>query len=268
MKWGNQLKRFSKYLYEYEKGNKIRNIGFVKVEGQENGCVVHIYGQGLQVSPDTRWTVYLLYKTEEKCVGIRQGVIEEVSPTMRYRLAYTAEDVGGVDSYQKVNGILLWENDHKKYAASWDDRAIPIEEIVMMEQFEETEETEELKIEAEEEPENLNTQAAEMKCESRRCEKISRQDIARLPRCEWRIANNSFLLHGYYNYHHLLFIEEEEVLWLGVPGIYHEREETAAKTFGFPEFIKVSEEEVHLEEKEKNKADAFGYWCRKVKQGK
>ena len=33
--------------------------------------------------------------------------------------------------------------------------------------------------------------------------KITRQEIAGLPRKEWKLANNHFLLHGYYNYHHL-----------------------------------------------------------------
>ena len=43
-------------------------------------------------------------------------------------------------------------------------------------------------------------------------------------RGEWKLANNSFLLHGYYNYHDLLLIEEGDDCILGVPGIYHRRE--------------------------------------------
>ena len=54
-----------------------------------------------------------------------------------------------------------------------------------------------------------------------------------LPRCEWRVANNSFLLHGYYNYHYLILLEEENQMWLGVPGIYHRKEAKAAEVFGF-----------------------------------
>ena len=69
------------------------------------------------------------------------------------------------------------------------------------------------------------------------CTKIQRNDMARLPRCEWKWANNSFLLHGYYNYHHLALINEGEKFWLGVPGIYHPQEAKAASTFGFTEFI-------------------------------
>jgi hypothetical protein len=51
----------------------------------------------------------------------------------------------------------------------------------------------------------------------------------------------------------LIFLEDEEGLWLGVPGIYHEKEEKAAEAFGFPRYLEGEEED-------------FGYWCRKVKK--
>lgn len=98
-----------------------------------------------------------------------------------------------------------------------------------------------------------------------RYEKIERQDIARLPRKEWKLANNSFLLHGFYNYKHLLFIEEKEQLYLGVPGVYHKRENEAANAFGFGQFHR-AEKELPLSEDERNDADDFGYWCRPVEQ--
>ena len=43
----------------------------------------------------------------------------------------------------------------------------------------------------------------------------SENDLGELARGEWKLANNSFLLHGYYNYHHLLLIEEGDdcILW-------------------------------------------------------
>ena len=49
---------------------------------------------------------------------------------------------------------------------------------------------------------------------------IRPQDIGRLPRESWVYGNNSFLLHGYHNYNHLLLVEEDGHYWLGVPGIY------------------------------------------------
>ena len=95
-------------------------------------------------------------------------------------------------------------------------------------------------------------------------EKIQRQGLSRLPRREWRIANNSFLLHGFYKYHHLLYVEEDGNVLIGVPGIFHEKEEEAARAFGFPEFRRLTNNEISLEENEKNTYEDFGYWCRQI----
>ena len=45
--------------------------------------------------------------------------------------------------------------------------------------------------------------------------KITRQELAGLPRKEWKLANNHFLLHGYYNYHHLVSFEKKGNAGLG-----------------------------------------------------
>ena len=53
-------------------------------------------------------------------------------------------------------------------------------------------------------------------------------------------------------------------MWVGVPGIYHEKEKEAAKAFGFDEFQRLTDYEVELTEEEKNTQEDFGYWCRQV----
>ena len=45
-----------------------------------------------------------------------------------------------------------------------------------------------------------------------------------------------FLLHGYYNYGHVMIDESGEEPRLGVPGNYYEREQMVAEMFGFPVF--------------------------------
>lgn len=99
-----------------------------------------------------------------------------------------------------------------------------------------------------------------------RTKKIQRTELAKLARCEWRLANNNFLLHGYYNYHHLILMERQEQLMLGVPGIYHEKEAAAAGSFGFAEFIAKDRLDVKLSPEEYNEDHPFGYWCRPVKR--
>ena len=65
-------------------------------------------------------------------------------------------------------------------------------------------------------------------------------DFVVLPEKYFSVINNSFLLHGFYNYHHLVLKREEtygEVkYYLGVPGIFYDREKQVAVMFGFQNF--------------------------------
>ncbi|MDE7351488.1 MAG: hypothetical protein K2O06_00330 [Acetatifactor sp.] len=65
-------------------------------------------------------------------------------------------------------------------------------------------------------------------------------DFVLFPAQCYKAVNNSFLLHGYYNYHHLLLARVEKrgetVYYVGVPGNYYEREKQVAIMFGFESF--------------------------------
>ncbi len=95
--------------------------------------------------------------------------------------------------------------------------------------------------------------------------KIRRSDLSILPRRHWNLANNSFLLHGYHNYNHLLLVEEDGHYWLGVPGIYDAREARAAELFGFPQFTRSCHQQLSLSKDEYNETADFGYWCRYIR---
>ncbi len=86
---------------------------------------------------------------------------------------------------------------------------------------------------------------------------IKPQDIGILPRENWVYGNNSFLLHGYYNYRHLILARlenpEGEIRYLlGVPGHYFSNEKNLASMFGFPHFV--------LARKQPEENGRFGYW--------
>lgn len=69
---------------------------------------------------------------------------------------------------------------------------------------------------------------------------LSPSDFVMLPAKYYRAANNSFLLHGYYNYKHLILVRVERrgeaLYYLGVPGNYFDREKQVAVMFGFESF--------------------------------
>ena len=94
---------------------------------------------------------------------------------------------------------------------------------------------------------------------------IRPRDIGLLPREAWGYGNNSFLLHGFYNYRYLILakVGGEECgavrYILGVPGHYYSNEKYMASMFGFPHFV--------LSKKQPSQDGRFGYWYTDVKMG-
>lgn len=69
------------------------------------------------------------------------------------------------------------------------------------------------------------------------------RDLHLLREGESKLSHNSFLLHGYYNYRHLILGKDQKVgrqnemcYYLGVPGVFYEKEKMAAVMFGFEAF--------------------------------
>lgn len=265
--------QFIRYLYEYEREKRVRNIGFVKVEIQNDKCTMHIHGKGI-VSGDVE--VFVITSLEGTKILADQGSIRNDNALVHFVLRFEAEDVGGKVALDAIVGVVLKGEKGKTYGALWDDAEIEFDNMTTLKEWTErkaeTVPCEENCEICEGESELCTEEVQEMESEEeylpqpskRTYEKISRKDISRLPRREWRLANNSFLLHGFYNYHHLLYIREEENCWLGVPGIYHEKEAAAAKAFGFPQFHRIEDGIIELTEEETNTYEDFGYWCRSV----
>ena len=86
---------------------------------------------------------------------------------------------------------------------------------------------------------------------------IKPQDIGLLPRENWVYGNNSFLLHGYYNYRYLILARlgksgERGRYILGVPGHSGNNEKYMAAMFGFDRFVRST--------RQPPRDSRFGYW--------
>lgn len=90
--------------------------------------------------------------------------------------------------------------------------------------------------------------------DKRECILLEPGELAILRKEFQGLKHNSFLLHGFYNYRHLILGKEEEKYYLGVPGVLFEREKAAAVMFGFERFETEGEEAV----------GKFGYYIRTV----
>lgn len=90
---------------------------------------------------------------------------------------------------------------------------------------------------------------------------IEPKDFIILQASYQKLVNNSFLLHGFYNYRYLILGPDKEIgekdkecFYLGVPGTYFERERMVAVMFGFEGFECAGPVEI----------GKFGFYMRKV----
>lgn len=84
--------------------------------------------------------------------------------------------------------------------------------------------------------------------------KLEPKDFIILQSKYQHLVNNSFLLHGFYNYRYVILGKEQDY-YLGVPGVFYEREKMVALMFGFEAFECPGGTA---------RAGEFGYYLRKV----
>lgn len=76
--------------------------------------------------------------------------------------------------------------------------------------------------------------------DARRFLQISPGDFVILKDRSYRMVNNSFLLHGYFTYRHLVLHRAERrgetAYYVGVPGRFYDKEKEVAILFGFESF--------------------------------
>jgi len=93
------------------------------------------------------------------------------------------------------------------------------------------------------------------------CVEITPDDMKQMPLSDNTMYNNSFIMHGYYGYKHILLGKvqkngEKNLYFIGVPGVYSNREKFMSSMFGFNNF------------KKSHRSDCrnpyFGYWYMEV----
>lgn len=97
------------------------------------------------------------------------------------------------------------------------------------------------------------------------CIQLELKDLRSLPKKYWYLGNNSFLLHGFFNYRYLVLGRTAEERWfLGVPGVYQRQERVMAAIFGFPEFFAAGSGGERREGREP--VNHFGCWVRYIEE--
>ncbi|MBQ7956012.1 MAG: hypothetical protein IJ282_09705 [Lachnospiraceae bacterium] len=287
-----------KYLDYMEYGSKIKNGGFIRTEMQGEKCRVQIGIKGLYPTDTLEAEVFLLSGRERRKVDtlmLHYGTGDYAAVWNTYNLADSgtsyAEWTGILIS---VSEHRLLENEWGELPENLQEAEMGLEtnpepEPEIEVELKGEEETEEPELKGEEEPEfepeRLETFMAEYESRERfaglyedkwmQLEQyykkirpfgdkktylsITPGDFIVLDEQYQKLVSNSFLLHGYYNYGHLVLTRREMgegfQYYLGVPGIYHEREKQVAGMFGFEGFEGAAE---------RNAEGGFGYYMLQV----
>lgn len=118
-------RRFIAYVYEYRKGKKQNNCGFIKVEVRGNECVVeiHLHVEGLAEGGTCK--VYCFVRKEGLLHGILIGSCNTQKDWIECVLETDGTSIGGSGlPLDKMGGMILTTPSGGFYGTEWDDQVI------------------------------------------------------------------------------------------------------------------------------------------------
>ena len=282
------MKRFITYLYEYEKGQKTKNTGFIRVD-ERNGKVIFQISVRNFIHSQEKGEIYA-YVWENGLQGIEIGKLIILNSQTDVRLELDSRSIKDTGiSLDQVVGVGLVFPNNGYMASCWDDayaEAIGSGRFCKWEKEEKQDGAAQLSVRAEPgtisqangnlsqsdtlaqrqdvvqmvdavslpqagediEWKQLQVTGGEKQEESLQAasyelttyQKMELSAIKNLPSPNWYLCNNTFLVHGFFNYGYLVFKKTTEAgsekTYLGVPGIFEKPEMVMATLFGFPEF--------------------------------
>ena len=292
------------YLYEYEHHKRLRNAGFLKFHASSDLYLIRLHIKSPVLGSGIAWNLHAFSTASGICTLYPLDTVISDHQSLHLQIYLSAEHLPATVTLSQIDGLWLSGDSSHYFVTSWHQIAIPSEHVLFSTEPEDSceeapgsdsaansqplsaasetveitsSETETSLSDVCEASENLSRKTCAVqpfdkvsstptpvKSPASPCRKISRQDLKHLPRRYWGLANNSFLLHGYYAYHHLIYIDRNGKSFLGVPGIFSQKEQRAARLFGFPEFSREYLNTLELDSDECSGCDHFGYWIRPV----
>lgn len=282
------------YLYEYENNARKRNAGFLKISRHYQSCIfqVHLKSISLENASEAEMYAFFFKETQICAKQIAHFSIDSLTHKVRFCAPESSfpecRRLESIDGFflkcsespslwftpncpEKINSdqIYFSDTDSDIQDETQSDGGSDIQDNLQSDTVSDIhgEVQQNAVSEVSDEPEQCSAEkSSETSCRTTLSppRKLSLSDLTILPRRFWSLSSNSFLLHGYHNYGHLLLIEQNGRLWLGVPGVYDLREARAADLFGFPRFCRSYAASTMLTDDERNTNADFGHWFRCV----
>lgn len=265
------------YIDYMNNGKKERNIGFLRVEN--SGFCVGLRGVPQQCGD--RCKVYVVDCNDEKiCMGtvpIKGGYgMEKIKWNDRANLARCMRVE--IPLYGTRKGVCVLRDDYPKARSDSSERVdYDTSTELVSKETQVANGTEQLardEIDEEMHEEIYADKWQQLRkiypeihiCSEAQSILIRPRDVVILAAKYHELATNSIVLHSYYNYRQLLlfrYTQKEILYYLGVPGVYYEREQRIAQMFGFEGF---ENGEARMQQDADNKLykGCFGYYMKRV----
>lgn len=230
------VKRSNIYLYEYSNGSKGKNVGFCRMDINNNAVKILLnikYNElGINLLEIVDIKGQLLFDGGESeqfsCNDLKK--LGQLVKT--FELSQADGIVGVMLEYQKINGIKVrvqgtigdkaWENAMKINnieQVELDDTVYNVDTECLKEK-------------------RINPEANCEKEENKReIIKIRYNEITTLPREYWRVMKNKFVICGCNRYGHLAYIKEQDRYIICVPGVMNDKNAMCAKRYGFKTYF-------------------------------
>ena len=260
------------YFSIYQNGERKRQAGYMGLYCKGNCCNVQLYYRGVLLEENISHKIYPVYMfkdgsvVEGVVVPMLEGMATESFETEIHNFLSSGKSIKDLEAVYiegSLDGIcggridgqsLLGEDMYS--VTKWIDKVTEIVEDKKIEAMPERMPARKEIWSLKECMERLPEIKLPFDGIRRKCCRMTLEDIEHLPK-EWGfLKQNHFLLHGFYEYHHLLLAKlcnrHGERYALGVPGQFGYRDQYMAENFGFQDFSPL--------EQGKKCRGSFGYW--------
>ena len=232
------------YLELQENGQRIRSAGYARLESLDKEEILTVQLNGQEIVSGKGIPLYLQWETgeEQLCeMTIDRG---RASCEKRIPLEKEREQLLGIRIPLERNCAIVGKfggtGDTKKKSVSKPENVLKSEELKLIEKKAEvTANTLHMKDTKWEQLSSIYPHIHPFR-DAREFLSVGPEDFVVLRERCYQMTHNSFLLHGYYNYRHLLLLRQDTAgqakYYIGVPGNFYEREKQVARMFGFESF--------------------------------
>lgn len=253
------------YLHRYEGEVDKGNAGYIKQENYNGICTFTVTLMNIPPTYEADTSLVLMPMGHTLCkVHIKDGKGQGLAICEEKQLAKEGVILGQIETYEVSVSDLVLLKGNPSLVKSQREEVRPVErqEVTAMETIKEgvlTYEKPKEVFKSKWEQLSSGKKKVNLMGKESNYVQISPSDMIALSNPYHSLVNNAFLLHGYYNYNHLILGPvkgNKNSFFIGVPGNFYKQEVNAARMFGF-EYFENGTEKVEVGD--------FGYYMKKVK---